>query len=163
MLVAMIIQGVGMGFTFAVTGDTLLASVPKERAGAASAISETAHEMGGALGIAVLGTVLTSAYRNGLALPPGLPGGPAAEARDTLAGALKVAAMLPGDAAGAVARAARQAFVEGIHVTVLTGAAILLVLAVAVPFALRGVPKVIPETEDEETGGQPAEGAVTAH
>ncbi|MEV4295912.1 DHA2 family efflux MFS transporter permease subunit [Microbispora rosea] len=163
MLVAMIIQGIGMGFMFAVTGDTLLASVPKERAGAASAISETAHEMGGALGIAVLGTVLTSVYRNGLVLPPGLPGGPAAEARDTLAGALKVAATLPGDAAGAVVRAARQAFVEGIHVTVLTGAVILLVLAVAVPFALRGVPKVIPETGEEETGGQePAEGAVTA-
>ncbi|GGO06993.1 MFS transporter [Microbispora rosea subsp. aerata] len=158
MLAAMVVQGVGMGFTFAVTGDTLLASVPKERAGAASAISETAHEMGGALGIAVLGSVLTSAYRSGLALPDGLPDGVAAEARDTLAGALKAAAALPGDAAGAVARAARQAFVEGIHVTVLTGAAILLVLAVAVPFALRGVPKVIPETGEEQT----AEDTVTA-
>ncbi|MBX6168529.1 MAG: DHA2 family efflux MFS transporter permease subunit [Thermobispora bispora] len=152
MLVAMVIQGVGMGFTFAVTGDTLLASVPKERAGAAGAISETAHEMGGALGIAVLGTVLTGTYRNGLVLPAGLPDGLAAEARDTLAGALKAAAALPGAAAGAVARAARQAFVEGIHVTVLTGAAILLVLAIAVPFALRGVPKVIPETGEEKAG-----------
>ncbi|WP_169943987.1 DHA2 family efflux MFS transporter permease subunit [Microbispora sp. H11081] len=149
MLVAMLVQGVGIGLSFAVTGDTLLASVPKERAGAASAISETAHEMGGALGIAVLGSVLTSAYRNGLVLPPGLPDGAAAEARDTLAGALKAAAALPGDAAGAVAGAARQAFVGGIHATVLTGAAILVVLAVAVPFALRGVPKVIPEPGEE--------------
>ncbi|MEV7807674.1 DHA2 family efflux MFS transporter permease subunit [Microbispora sp. NPDC088329] len=156
MLAAMLVQGVGMGFTFAVTGDTLLASVPRERAGAASAISETAHEMGGALGIAVLGTVLTTAYRNGLALPPGLPDGVEAEARDTLAGALKAATTLPGEAAGAVATAARQAFVDGIQVTVLTGAAILLALAVAVPFAMRGVPKVIPETGEEEPAESPA-------
>ncbi|MCT9932852.1 MFS transporter [Planotetraspora sp. A-T 1434] len=150
LLVAMIIQGVGMGFTFAVTNDTLLATAPKERAGAAGAISETAHEMGGALGIAVLGSVLNSTYRNGLALPAGLPAGAEAQIRDTLGGALRAAATLPRDVAGAVTEAAKQAFVEGLHATVLTGAAILLCLAVAALFALRGVPKVIPE--DESTG-----------
>ncbi|MFC0861348.1 DHA2 family efflux MFS transporter permease subunit [Sphaerimonospora cavernae] len=157
LLVAMIIQGVGMGFTFSVTNDTVLASVPKERAGAASAISETAQEMGGALGIAVLGSVLSSAYRGDLKLPAGLPAEVVAQARDTLGGAIQAAATLPDDAAGAVIRAAREAFVHGIHVTVLTGAAILLCLAVAALFALRGVPKVIPEHDlDESTEAEPS-------
>ncbi|ETK35762.1 MFS transporter [Microbispora sp. ATCC PTA-5024] len=148
MLVAMIVQGVGMGFTFAVTNDTLLASVPKERAGAAGAISETAHEMGGALGIAVLGTVLNGAYRDGLRLPPGTPAPVRDAARDTLAGALTAASRLTGDAAGAVATAAREAFVHALHVTVLTGAAVLVCLAAGTLVALRGVPAVIPEREE---------------
>ncbi|MEW9532252.1 DHA2 family efflux MFS transporter permease subunit [Microbispora sp. NPDC049125] len=162
MLVAMVIQGMGMGFAFGVTNDTLLASVPKERAGAAGAISETAHELGGALGIAVLGSVMNSSYRNSLELPGGLP--PEAETgiRDTLAVALRTAASLPGDAGQAVSRAAKQAFVDATHVTVLTGAAILLVLAVATLFALRGVPKVIPEHEEPADEPAPDGGPVTA-
>ncbi len=152
LLVAMIIQGVGMGFTFAVTNDTLLATAPKERAGATGAISETAHEMGGALGIAVLGSVLNSTYRNELQLPAGLPAGAENEIRDTLGGALHTAATLPGDLGGAVAGAARQAFVDGLQVTVLTGAGILLALAVTILYALRGVPKVIPEHDEHVDG-----------
>jgi DHA2 family multidrug resistance protein-like MFS transporter len=147
LLVAMIVQGVGMGFTFAVTNDTMLASVPKERAGAAGAISETAHEMGGALGIAVLGTVLNAAYRGALALPAGLPAEAENTARDTLGGAIEAAFTLPAGTGETVVGAAREAFVHGIHVTVLTGAAILLCLAVAAFLALRGVPKVIHEHE----------------
>ncbi|GII55121.1 MFS transporter [Planotetraspora thailandica] len=145
LLIAMIIQGVGIGFTFAVTNDTILATAPKERAGAAGAISETAHEIGGALGIAVLGSVLNAVYRNGLALPAGLPAPAADLARDTLAGAAEAAAALPQELASALLATARQAFVEGIHVTVLTGAGILVCLAGVTLYALRGVPKVIPE------------------
>ncbi|GAA1271716.1 MFS transporter [Planotetraspora silvatica] len=147
-LVAMIIQGMGIGFTFAVTNDTLLATAPKERAGAAGAISETAHEIGGALGIAVLGSVLNSAYRNGLDLPSGVPAAADGQIRDTLGGAIEAAATLPRDLAAAVTDAAKQAFVDGIQVTVLTAAAILVCLAGATLFALRGVPKVIPEHEE---------------
>lgn len=145
LLVCMIMQGAGMGFTFSVTNDTVLASVPKERAGAAGAISETASEMGGALGIAVLGSVTNAVYRADLQLPAGLPADIAAQARDTLGGAIEAAAALPGDVAGAVVRTARDSFVHGIQVTVLTGSAILVCLAVAALFALKGVPKVIPE------------------
>ncbi|GAA4564803.1 DHA2 family efflux MFS transporter permease subunit [Planotetraspora kaengkrachanensis] len=148
LLVAMIIQGVGIGFTFAVTNDTVLATAPKERAGAAGAISETAHEIGGALGIAVLGSVLNSAYRNGIDVPTGVPAAADGQIRDTLGGAIEAAATLPRDVAAAVTGAAKQAFVGGIQVTVLTAAGILVCLAVATLFALRGVPKVIPEHEE---------------
>ncbi|GGL18132.1 MFS transporter [Planomonospora parontospora] len=144
----MILTSTGIGLTFAVVNDTVIASAPRERAGAAAAISETASEMGGALGIAVLGTVLSSAYRGGLELPAGLPAGAAEQVRDTLGGALATAATLPGELAGAVAGAARQAFVDALQTTVLTGAGILAVLAVASLFALRGVPKVLDETPE---------------
>ncbi|GAA4581931.1 MFS transporter [Planotetraspora phitsanulokensis] len=156
LLVAMIIQGVGIGFTFAVTNDTVLATAPKERAGAAGAISETAHEIGGALGIAVLGSVLNTAYRNGLELPAGVPAAADGQIRDTLGGAIEAAAALPRDLAAAVTGAARQAFVDGIQVTVLTAAGILVCLAVATLFALRGVPKVIPEHEEPAEPAEPA-------
>ncbi|WP_433497385.1 DHA2 family efflux MFS transporter permease subunit [Sphaerimonospora sp. CA-214678] len=162
LLAAMIIEGAGMGFTFSVTNDTVLASVPKERSGAASAISETASEMGGALGIAVLGSMTNAVYRADLELPAGLPADVAAQARDTLGGALEAAAALPGDVAGVVVRTARDSFVHGIQVTVLAGAVILVCLAVAALFALRGVPKVIPEyAESGEHGSgehEPARG-----
>ncbi|GAA3096748.1 MFS transporter [Streptosporangium carneum] len=145
MLVAMVLTAVGNGFTFAVTNDTVLASVPRERAGAASAIAETGQEMGGALGIAVLGTVLNSAYRANLRLPSEVPAPAADQIGESLGGALQTAAALPDQVAGAVVRAARQAFVEGMQTTLVTGAVLLAVLAAAVLVALRGVPKVIPE------------------
>ncbi|MFB9723982.1 MFS transporter [Planobispora longispora] len=145
LVVAMIITSTGIGLTFAVVNDTIIASAPRERAGAAAAISETATEMGGALGIAVLGTVLNSAYSAGLTLPAGLPAGVAVPAGETLSAALSAAATLPSDLASALTAAARQAFVDGMQTTVLTGAGILLVLSAAALYALRGVPKEIPE------------------
>ncbi|MFD0665175.1 MFS transporter [Thermocatellispora tengchongensis] len=72
-LTAMLIGGLGIGLTFAVTNDTVLASVPRERAGAAAAISETAFELGGALGIAILGSILSGVYRAHLTLPRTCP------------------------------------------------------------------------------------------
>ncbi|MFF4988950.1 MFS transporter [Streptosporangium saharense] len=152
MLLAMVVAGFGNGFTFAVTGDTILASVPRERAGAASAIAETGQEMGGALGIAVLGSVLNGAYRDGLHLPSGVPGQLAGQVGESLGGALEIAATLPAQVAEALVRAARLAFLEGMRTTLVTGAALLAVLAVAVLFALRGVPREIPEVVLDDAG-----------
>ncbi|MFC7646685.1 MFS transporter [Streptosporangium lutulentum] len=152
MVLAMVVAGVGMGFTFAVTNDTILASVPKEQAGAASAISETGFEIGGALGIAVLGTVLNSTYRNNLELPAGVPAEAAAQIRESLGGALEIAATLPGRLGEAVAASARQTFLDSMQMTMVTGAILLAVLAGVVLFALRGVPKVIPEVILDDEG-----------
>ncbi|WP_068925568.1 MFS transporter [Planobispora rosea] len=153
LVVAMVITSTGIGMTFAVVNDTIIATAPRERAGAAAAISETATEMGGALGIAVLGTVLNSAYAANLVLPAGLPAETGAQVRDTLGDALRAASTLPPDLASAVTGAAREAFVEGMQATVLTGAGILLLLAVAALYALRGVPK---ELSDDVTELSPA-------
>lgn len=142
---AMLVGGMGIGLTFTVTNDTVLATVPKDRSGAASAISETATELGGALGIAILGSVLTGVYRSDLRLPAGLPAEAVHGIRQSLGGALQTGSALPPGTASVVVHASRQAFVDGLHVTLLTSAAILGVIAVTSLFTLRGVPDVISE------------------
>ncbi|MEV0596648.1 MFS transporter [Nonomuraea cavernae] len=142
LLIPMIIGGMGIGFAFTVNNDTILATVPKERAGAAAAVSETSFELGGSLGIAILGTVLNSTYSAGLRVPAGIPG---EAARESIAGAMHVAASLPPEQGAPLIHAARVAFVEGVHVTGLSAAAMLVVVAVLAFVGLRGVPKVIPE------------------
>ncbi|NKZ08010.1 MFS transporter [Actinomadura latina] len=150
MLPAMLVSGLGMGLAMTVTADTVLASVPKDRSGAASAISETATELGGALGMAVLGSVLNAVYRNTLDLPAGLPGPAAAAARDSLGGALQAAADLPAALAGQVGVAAREAFVDGMHAALVCSAGFAALVAVFALVTLRNVPKVIEESEEPE-------------
>ncbi|WP_336215644.1 MFS transporter [Nonomuraea sp. LPB2021202275-12-8] len=142
MVGAMMIGGMGIGLAFTVNNDNVLATVPAQRAGAAAAVSETSFELGGALGIAILGTLLNSTYSSALQLPAGIPG---EAARESIAGALNTAESLPPEQAGQLMGAARLAFVEAVHVTSLTTAAMLAVVAVLALVGLRGVPKVIPE------------------
>lgn len=66
----LLVVGVGAGLAFTVTADVILSSVPKEQAGSASAVSETAYELGAALGIALLGSIVTGVYR-GFPVPEG--------------------------------------------------------------------------------------------
>ncbi|MCO1582078.1 MFS transporter [Crossiella sp. SN42] len=129
----MTVMAVGLGLVTALANDLVLAAAPPERAGAASALSETGTELGGALGMAILGSVgIGLVYRTEVtaALPPGLPAEAAAAAKDTPAGALAVAAELPGPAGAALTEAAKQAFVSGMHVTVLVAAGVLVLAAV---------------------------------
>ncbi|OLT30886.1 MFS transporter [Actinomadura sp. CNU-125] len=159
MLPAMLLSGLGMGMAMTVTGDTVLASVPKERTGAASAISETATELGGALGMAVLGSVLTAVYRDGLELPAGTPAPVADAARDSLAGAVEAVAALPVRLGARVAAAARDAFVGGMHSALLCAAVLAAAVAVFALVTLRSVPKVIedgpgPDAEPERVAAR---------
>ncbi|WP_329242703.1 MFS transporter [Actinoallomurus sp. NBC_01490] len=149
LLAAMIPCALGIGVALTVTSDTILASVPKDRAGAASAISETATELGGALGMAVLGSVLTAAYRTHLDLPAGLPAGAGRGIRDSIGSAVEVAAALPGRLGAEVTTAARHAFVDGMHAAVFCSAGLAALTGLAALFALRRVPKVIPEHLEE--------------
>ncbi|WP_222853852.1 hypothetical protein [Fodinicola acaciae] len=121
-----------------VATDTILAAVPKERAGAASAISETAMELGGALGIAVLGSLLSVVYRLHL------PANATPAIRESLGNAVGAA---PADLA-----VARAAYVDGMQVTLFTSAAVVAVLAVAVLYALRHIPRVIETTATNSAG-----------
>ncbi|MFC4114582.1 MFS transporter [Nonomuraea zeae] len=142
LLPAMVIGGAGVGFAFTVNNDNVLATAPVQRAGAAAAVSETAFELGGALGIAILGTVLNSAYRANLVLPAGVSG---EAAQESIAGAVGVAAGLPPEQAGQLMRSAQAAFIEGVHLTSFVTAGLLAVVALLALVGLRGVPKVIPE------------------
>ncbi|WP_141584316.1 MFS transporter [Actinomadura sp. WMMA1423] len=148
MVPAMLLSGIGMGLGMTVTADTVLASVPKDRSGAASAISETGLELGGALGMAVLGSVLNAVYRGVLDLPAGVPAPAASAARDSLGGALQTAANLPGALAAEVAAAARNAFVDGMHAALACSAALAVLVALFALITLRNVPKVITENEE---------------
>ncbi|AQW46612.1 MFS transporter [Streptomyces violaceusniger] len=130
---SLLVVGVGAGFSFTVTADVVLSSVPKEQAGAASAVSETAYELGAALGIAVLGSIVTGVYRR-FTGPAGTP----AEARESLGGAVEGAASLPAHTAEPLLDAARQSFVDGLTLAAGTGAAVLGSAAAAAWFLLRG-------------------------
>ncbi|MFE1250063.1 MFS transporter [Streptomyces sp. NPDC058735] len=130
---ALLVVGAGAGLSFTVTADVILSSVPKERAGSASAVSETAYELGAALGIAVLGSIVTGVYRDFA----GSAGTPAA-ARESLGGAVEAAAHMPAHSAGVMLDAARASFVDGLALAAGAGAAVLLAAAGAAWFLLRG-------------------------
>ncbi|WP_030321352.1 MFS transporter [Streptomyces sp. NRRL B-3229] len=129
---ALLVVGVGAGFSFTVTADVILSSVPKDQAGAASAVSETAYELGAALGIAVLGSIVTGVYR-GFTAPAGTPEG----AHESLGGAVEAASAMPTSTAQEMLSSARESFVDGLAIGAGAGAAVLLATAIAAWFMLR--------------------------
>ncbi|WP_338675514.1 MFS transporter [Streptomyces sp. SCSIO 30461] len=134
---ALLVVGAGAGFSFTVTADVILSAVPKEQAGAASAVSETAYELGAALGIALLGSIVTGVYR-GFAAPAGVPSDAVSAAHESLGGAVEAAAHLPQEQGAALVGAAQEAFVEGMRLASGVGAAVLVATAVVAWFLLRG-------------------------
>jgi MFS transporter, DHA2 family, multidrug resistance protein len=129
--VALFVVGVGLGLAYTVANDVILASVRPDRAGAAAAISETAYELGMALGIAMLGSIVAGVYR-GLAIPPGTLDVVASHAKESLGAAHEAAGTLPADKAHALLAAAQSAFTEGLAIAAGVGSALLLASAGAV-------------------------------
>ncbi|MCM0621406.1 MFS transporter [Nocardioides bruguierae] len=113
---ALVLAGLGEGFAFTLSTDAVLSAVPADRAGAASAVSETAYELGVALGIGVLGSGLTLLYRSGLDGQP-------EEVRDSLAGALA-------HGSDEAVLLAQHAFVDAMQAVSLAAALLLSVAAV---------------------------------
>ncbi|MGW7080556.1 MFS transporter [Streptomyces sp. NPDC054866] len=111
--------------------DLALGSAPAEKAGSASSLLETGQEFGGALGMALLGSIGNAVYRDGI--PDAAP----AEAHETLGGALAVAREMPDKAASALTAAAREAFTSGMHAAALAGATLLVASAVLAAVTLR--------------------------
>ncbi|MCK6080914.1 MFS transporter [Microbacterium sp. EYE_5] len=138
LIAAFALLGIGIGAAETVSNELILASAPPAKAGAASAVSETAYELGAVLGTAVLGGILTALYRAGISLPAELPTGAAEAARETLAGAANVAAELPAELGARVADAAAAAFDAGVGVTSLIGAALVVCAAVVAATTLKG-------------------------
>jgi DHA2 family multidrug resistance protein-like MFS transporter len=135
-----VVMSFGLAPVFTIGNEMIITAAPPERAGAASAISETSSELSGALGIAVLGSLGMVLYRYALApsLPEALPAGSAAEALATLGGAVAAAAALAGPAGDALLAAARGAFVDALQFTAFTGAAIVALASVVAARILRG-------------------------
>jgi DHA2 family multidrug resistance protein-like MFS transporter len=121
--------------------DLVLGAAPAERAGAAAAISETSSEFGGALGIAILGSIVTVIYRGAMAdaVPAGVPAAAAEAARGTIGGAVSVAGQLPAALGAGLMDAARSAFAQAFEVTAVIGAAISVGVAILAVVVLRDV------------------------
>jgi EmrB/QacA subfamily drug resistance transporter len=110
----------------------IMSAVPPRRAGAGSAMNDATRELGAALGVAVLGSVAASRYTASLGHAlTGLSSSARVAARASIAGALHVAAGLHGPAAHALASAAKSAFVDGVHLAAIAGAALAAVAAIA--------------------------------
>ncbi len=125
LVTAMILVSAGLGPMMALATDIVVGSAPPERAGAASAIASTAPQLGGGLGIAILGSIITAGYR----VEMGDHTGPAG---DTLAGAVAAASRLPAADAAVLLSSARAAFTTGFGVSALVAAALTAVTALAV-------------------------------
>ncbi len=137
LVLAFVCLGIGIGAAETVSNELILASAPPAKAGAASAVSETAYEVGSVLGTAVLGGILTAIYRAQLVLPAGLDDAAATAARETLGGAVSTAQTLPAAAAEALQEAAGSAFDSGVVVTSLIGAGLVVLAAVVAATTLR--------------------------
>ncbi len=134
--VALFVIGAGLGMAFAVANDVVITCVPPQRAGSAAGISETAYELGMALGIAVLGSVIAAVYR-GLDRPPGIHDDVIAHAEESLTAAHRAAETLGGQQAHALLSSAQSAFASGVAVAAGIGSALLLTSAVAVWMLLK--------------------------
>jgi MFS transporter, DHA2 family, multidrug resistance protein len=135
------IMGLGAGSVGTLATDLVVGAAPPERAGAAAAISETGAELGGALGIAILGSIGTAVYRSEIAdaIPAGVAPEAAESARDTIGGATDIGGRLPEPLGAALLDAARDAFTHGLAVAAGTAAIAVAVLALVSAVLLRHV------------------------
>ncbi len=136
-----VVISLGLAPVITLATELVVGSAPPEKAGAASGISETAGEFGGALGLAILGSIGTAVYRSEVAraLPPGISTDVAEAARDTLGAAVNVAGQLPEDLAAQLLAVARQAFTNGLRITVAISTVMAVGIAVLAAILLRDI------------------------
>jgi EmrB/QacA subfamily drug resistance transporter len=124
---------VGFGLTQAPATESIMGSLPLAKAGVGSAMNDTTRQVGGALGVAIIGSVLSSTYgsqvRDAVANQP-LPSGVKGEVENSLGFALETASRLGGPAGESLANTARSAFVDAMHQGFLVAAAVALAGAI---------------------------------
>ncbi len=138
--VGLLVLGAGMGLAMTPATSAITSALPRTQQGVASAMNDLSREVGGALGIAVLGSILIQVYRNHLRLP-GVPPALAAQAKESVA--------LASHLGGPVAAHASSAFVDGVQIAFYAAAGAIVVAAVAVMFLL---PRRDPSTAAEVEG-----------
>jgi MFS transporter, DHA2 family, multidrug resistance protein len=137
--ISWVLISLGFGLTFTVSTDLVVGSAPPERAGAASALTETGAELGGALGLAVMGSLGMAIYRSRVAanLPPGVPPEAAAAAQETLGNVMAQAQQLPAATGAALLEVSRLAFTQGLQLLALIAAVVMAGLVVLAAVMLR--------------------------
>jgi EmrB/QacA subfamily drug resistance transporter len=144
------LMGTGMAHIMTPTSVVIMQALPREKAGSASALSNTFRQVGGALGIAVLGSVLSTAYRNSIESHLGaVPAGVRHTAGESIEATLGVAAKL-GPRGDALVGPANDAFLHAMHVTALCGAGVALIGAVVVALFLPGRPAEPQRGQEEQ-------------
>jgi EmrB/QacA subfamily drug resistance transporter len=126
-LVSMVTIAIGLGLTTGPATESIMGVLPEDKAGVGSAVNDTTRELGGTLGVAVVGSVFASVYGAALidALRPlGLPEALLDTAGESMAAALTTAQSLPGDVGARVVAAAQEAFVDGLATGSLVAAGI---------------------------------------
>lgn len=147
--VVFFLMGTGMAHIMTPTSVVIMQALPREKAGSASALSNTFRQVGGALGIAVLGSVLSTAYRNGIDGNLGiLPAGLRDTAGESIEATLGIAAKL-GPRGHALVDPANNAFLHAMHVTALCGTVVALIGAVVVAVFLPGRPPAPQQGKEE--------------
>jgi EmrB/QacA subfamily drug resistance transporter len=150
--------GTGMANIMPPATEAIMASVPREKAGVGSAFNNTVRQVGGALGVAILGSVLSSVYRNGMestvaALPAQAPASARGAISESVAGAHAVAENLAGTPfagfAPALIKAADAAFVDAVHAAAIGSAIMGLIGLLVVLRWLPGKARAVPVTQDE--------------
>jgi EmrB/QacA subfamily drug resistance transporter len=132
--VGLVVQALGMGITTAPSTGAIMRSLPLHKAGVGSAVNDTTRELGGALGVAVLGSLLASHFRSSIHdTLSGLP----AKATHSLAEALQHAAAVGGTRGADIAHAARDAFVNAFDSTLWVAMAVLILASGLVAWLLR--------------------------
>jgi len=129
----------GIGAAETLSNDLIISSVPAEKAGAASGVSETAYEIGAVLGTAVLGSILAASYRTSIEIPGAIGATDAAASRETLGGAVEVASGLPAALGDELLASARHAFDSGVVTTSWVAVALMAVAIVVTLVTLRRV------------------------
>jgi hypothetical protein len=117
-LAGLVLIAVGIAMGMVPATDSIMGSLPREKAGVGSAVNDTTRQVGGALGVAVLGSLLATGYRAHLDTQ-GLTGSALAAAKASVGGALA-------SGSDAVAASARAAFVHGMHLSLVVGAVFIL-------------------------------------
>ena len=130
LVVSLVVSAAGMGMVTAPSTGAIIVSLPLNKAGVGSAVNDTTRELGGALGVAVLGSLIASLYRG--ALPAS-----AHAASASLGAGLQAAATLPADAAAELVHSARAAYVHTFDITMLVAVGVALVSAAVVARVLR--------------------------
>jgi EmrB/QacA subfamily drug resistance transporter len=133
-LLVLMFMGCGIGLTMSPATNSVMSSLPHNRAGIGSAMNDTTRQLGGALGVAVLGALMNGAYRNGVtrlsafsAVTPDVLD----HVRSSVQNAHIIAQQLGGDLSAAILQASDQAFVQGMREAVLIGSLVMVVAAAA--------------------------------
>ncbi len=135
LLLAMILMTMGMGLVMAPATESIMGSLPPSKAGVGSAMNDTTRQMGGALGVAILGSIAATSYRPGIADKLSslhLSSADISAAKDSVGGAMDLAKSLPASVGSAVATAAKLQFVSGMHTALVIGAGVVLIAAIIV-------------------------------